>query len=143
MRGILKSAEMKTNDLYSVAESGGIKIERYPLPKCRSVSANIGKQCFVALDSNVGGAEERVCLAHEIGHCETMSFYNMYSPLDIRGKHERRADRWAIERLVPLEDYRKALKSGYTELHALSEHFGVTEDFMRKAAEYYNIDGRF
>ncbi len=134
---------MTINDLYSVAESGGIEVERYPLPKCRSISANIGKKCFVALDSNVLGAEEKVCLAHEIGHCETMSFYNMYSPLDIRGKHERRADRWAIERLIPEKDYLKALKDGYTELHALSEHFCVTEDFMRMAAEYYYVEGRF
>ncbi len=143
MQDTLKNAGMTTTDLYRTAENGGIMVERFPLGLCRSLSANLDNRRFVALDSSVSGAEERVCLAHEIGHCATMSFYNIYSPLDIRGKHERRADRWAIEKLVPKSEYKKALKSGYTEIHQLSEYFGVTEDFMRKVAEYYNIDGRF
>lgn len=128
---------MTTNELYSVAENRGIKIDRFSMPECRSVSVNDNGESFVALDNSVTGAEERVCLAHEIGHCATMSFYNVYSPLDIRGKHERRADRWAIEKLVPRADYIAALKEGYTELHALAEHFAVTEEFMKKVAEYY------
>jgi len=34
-------------------------------------------------------------LAHELGHCECGAFYNRYSPFDLVGKHERRADCWA------------------------------------------------
>ena len=129
---------MKTINLYNRADKNGIIVERYDLPKVRSVSANCGEQCFVALDRNVKGAEERVCLAHELGHCETMSFYNIYSPFDIRAKHERRADIWAIRRLVPQASYKKALRDGYRDIASLAEHFDVTNEFMNKAVQYYS-----
>ena len=42
--------------------------------------------------------------AHELGHCETGSFYNRYAKLDVRQQHENRADKWAIRRLVPMAE---------------------------------------
>lgn len=84
-------------------------------------------------------AQERVHLAHELGHCETGSFYNVYSTLDIREKQEEKADRWAVSRLVPAEEFVKALNTGMVEVWELAEYFEVTEDFIRKAAEIYKI----
>ena len=111
---------METLKLYALAESRGITVDRYPLPENGSVSANIGSQLFVALDREISGADERVCLAHELGHCETMSFYNVYSPYEIREKHERRANLWAINRLVPRYKYERALKKGYDNVYSLA-----------------------
>ena len=82
-------------------------------------------------------AEERVHLAHELGHCETGSFYNVYSSLDIREKQEMRADRWAVSRLVPADKLRQALNIGIVEIWELAEYFDVTENFIRKAFEIY------
>ena len=129
---------MKTNDLYRIAEQSGIQVDRCDLKLNRSISAIYMDKLFVGLDKSISGAEERVCLAHEIGHCETCSFYNIYSPLDVRGKHERRANVWAIKAMIPYADYIKALKKGKTNIYSLADFFGVTEDFMRKAVEYYN-----
>lgn len=84
-------------------------------------------------------AQERVHLAHELGHCETGSFYNVYSSLDIREKQEQRADRWAVSHLVPVEEFMSALSEGVVEVWELAEFFDVTEDFIRKAAEIYKI----
>lgn len=78
-------------------------------------------------------------LAHEIGHCETLAFYNAYSPLEIREKHEARADRWAVSKLVPVGELTEALKHGINEIWALAEHFDVTEDFMRKAIKIHRL----
>lgn len=78
-------------------------------------------------------------LAHEIGHCETLAFYNAYSPLEIREKHEARADRWAVSKLVPVWELTEALKHGISEIWALAEHFGVTEEFMRKAIKFHSL----
>ncbi len=128
---------MKTNELYSIADKSGIKIDRFNLPDNRSLSVSYMDKLFIGLDNNVNGAEERVCLAHELGHCETMSFYNIYSPLDIRGKHERRANIWAIKAMVPYTSYMHALQRGIREIYSLAEYFNVTEDFMKKAVEYY------
>lgn len=128
---------MKTSRLYSIADKDGIKVDRTELKENTSVSLNLAGNLFVALDNGLTGAQERVCLAHELGHCETMSFYNMYSPCDVRGKHERRANRWAIKKLVPHTQYIQALKRGYTDIYSLADYFDVTADFMQKAVDFY------
>ena len=129
---------METLKLYTLAESHGITLERFPLPENKSVSMSIGAHQFVALDREISCADERVCLAHELGHCETMSFYNIYSPFDIREKHERRANLWAINRLIPKKKYEAALKQGYDNVYSLAEYFNVTVSFMQKAVDYYS-----
>ncbi len=128
---------MKTNELYRIAERDGITVDRFSLDKNKSVSLCIDSRLFVGLDGKLGGADERVCLAHELGHCETMSFYNLYSPFDVRGKHERRADIWAIKKLIPKSKFFWALKHGYGDIYSLAEYFGVTPEFAKKTAEYY------
>ena len=89
----------------------------------------------LGMDQSVldGGIRERVHLGHELGHCITGSFYNIHSPVDIRQRHENRADKWAILRMIPVDDLDDAVAAGCTELWELAERFGVTESFMRKA----------
>ena len=128
---------MKTTELYSIAARDGITVERFLLEKNNSVSVCMNSKQFVGLDGGGSGADERVCLAHELGHCETMSFYNMYSPCDIRGKHERRADIWAIKKLIPRANYFWALRNGYDNIYLIADYFGVTPEFAKKTAEYY------
>ena len=36
-----------------------------------------------------------------------------------------------------MEDLDVAVADGYTDIWSLAEHFGVTEDFMRKAVCWY------
>ncbi len=128
---------MKTSRLYSIADRDKITVDRTSLKENTSISLNLSGNLFVALDSGLTGAKERVCLAHELGHCETMSFYNIYSPCDVRGRHEYRANRWAISNLIPHAQYKKALKRGYTDIYSLAEYFGVTAEFMQKAVDFY------
>ena len=130
---------METLKLYNLAEKSGITVDRFSLPENGSVSLLHDGKLYIALDSNIKtNAEERVCLAHELGHCETLGFYNMYAPVDVRSKHENKADRWAIKRLVPEEKYRRALRNGYTDINSLAEFFDVTDEFMEKAVQYYS-----
>lgn len=82
--------------------------------------------------------EERLHLAHELGHCIRGAFYNPYAKADIRKKHENRADKWAILHLIPKDRWIEALNDGYTEVWELAEYFDVTEDFIRKAHELYS-----
>ncbi len=128
---------MKTTELYRIAERDGIKVDRFALDKNKSVSVCMNSCLFVGLDGKLDGADERVCLAHELGHCETMSFYNLYSPFDVRGKHERRADIWAIKKLIPKSKFFWALRHGYADIYSLAEYFGVTVEFVKKTVKYY------
>ena len=134
----------RTNKLYEIAEESGTEIICCELPKTRSVSVRSASgRCYIGIDplEIETTAEERVHLAHEIGHCETLAFYNAYSPLEIRGKQEKRADRWAVSRLVPVRELTEALKHGIKEIWDLAEYFDVTEEFMLRAIEIHRING--
>ena len=69
---------METLKLYNLAEKSGITVDRFSLPENGSVSLLHDGKLYIALDSNIKtNAEERVCLAHELGHCETLGFYKI------------------------------------------------------------------
>lgn len=126
--------------LYQFAEENGIPVYWFNLDQAESLSfCGPEGECAIAMNPwhLPSVAEEKVKLAHELGHCETGSFYNKYAALDIREKHEHRADKWAIEHLVPAADLRQAAREGHTELWDLAEYFDVTEDFMQKAVWYH------
>lgn len=130
---------METEKLYKIAESKNITLDFYPMPKSVSAALEMGGKYFVAIDPMVlsSSALERVCLAHELGHCETGSTYNIYSPLDLRAKHENRANKWAVDILIGRKALENAIKKGYRDICSLAEYFSVTEDFMKKALEVY------
>ena len=67
---------MEINRLYSLAERSGVTVDRYPLPQNGSISVKSGNKMFVAIDEHASPIMERIYLAHELGHCETASFYN-------------------------------------------------------------------
>lgn len=127
-------------DLYRYAKQQDIDVDwvsmalatslSVPLPDGRyAIAINPWKMTSLTM--------ETVCLAHELGHCETGSFYNQYAVCDIRKKHENRADKWAIRRLVPRAEYEAALADGCTTLNDLADRFGVTQEFMRKTVCLY------
>ena len=122
------------------AEKRNIEIVTFPLPETASMSIETESgACSIGLDySKIESApDERVHLGHELGHCVTGSFYNRYAKMDIRQKHENRADKWAIRKLIPVEKLDTAVAEGHTELWDLADYFGVTEDFIKKAVCYY------
>lgn len=127
-------------NLYRIAEEQNIDILTFPLAKNESVSVMLpdGK-CFIGMDKSVreDSKEERVHLAHEMGHCATGAFYNAYSHADIRQKHENKADKWAIRLLIPENKLMEAVSAGITELWELAELFDVTVQFMQKAVYFY------
>ena len=126
-------------DLYAYAERRNIDVDWIPMRRATSMSVPLGDRYAIALDPwKLGSlAQETVCLAHELGHCETGSFYNQYAALDVRQRHENRADKWAIRQLVPEDALDQAVADGYTDLPSLAEHFCVTVPFMRKAVCWY------
>ncbi|MCI7019915.1 MAG: ImmA/IrrE family metallo-endopeptidase [Clostridiales bacterium] len=126
--------------LYTLAQQQNIPVYRFPLPNTGSMSLMDERgQCFIGMDEGVrdGGAQERVHLGHELGHCLTGSFYNRYAAVDCRQRHENQANKWAIRTLIPVDDLDRAVAEGCTEVWELAERFGVTEDFVKKAVCLY------
>lgn len=132
---------MKTlQEFYHIANQENIVVDHFALSKREALSImDLDGDCFIAIDPQRISSEtdERNKLAHELGHCITGSFYNQYSDYDCRQFHENRADKWAIQNLIPVEDLDDAVASGCTNIWELAECFGVTEDFIRKTVCYY------
>ena len=122
-------------ELYDLASRQNIAVLRYPMKENGSMSLmEPDGTCYIGMDDRVldGGIQERMHLGHELGHCMTGSFYNIYATVDCRQRHENHADKWAIRALIPVEQLDEAIALGYTELWQLADFFGVTESFMRK-----------
>ncbi len=125
--------------LYALARRQNIPVLQYPMPQCKSMSVQLPDgSCAIGMDPEpIPESSERVHLSHELGHCITGSFYNIYAAADLRSRHENRADKWAIRRLIPVQELDDAIAAGYTELWELAEYFGVTEGFLKKALCLY------
>ena len=130
------------DELFRSAQNMGIQIQYCSLPLNESVSTPDSKGGLILLDYSLLGMprRERTHLAHELGHCATGSFYNLYAPLDIRARHEWRANKWAVHHLFSPEEIKKATSLGYTETWQLAEYFDVTEDFIRTALRIYQCE---
>lgn len=129
-------------DLYDLANENGIDVYRLKLGAAESLSVVLEDgSCAIAMDPwrMPTSADEKVKLAHELGHCATGAFYNCYAARELRQKHEQRANRWAYKKLIPEDELAEALRKGYREPWELAEYFDVTEPFLREALEYYRI----
>lgn len=126
---------MRLPDLYRCASQNHIPVLIHPMPHCGSMSVLTDTGCVIGMDKGVLAhpSQERTHLSHELGHCLTGSFYNVHTPFDVRRRHENRADKWAIQALIPPAALDEAVAQGRCSLWELADHFGVTEDFMRKA----------
>lgn len=131
---------IKISALQKIAAKANIQILMFDLPETGSMSIQTDqKRCYIGMDCSTLQTEatHRVHLAHELGHCVTGSFYNRWALQDVRQKHEHRADKWAIEHTIPEQELNEAVRNGHTDVWDLAEHFGVTEDFIRKAICWY------
>lgn len=134
---------MISDKLYLEAEQSGITVlcgAELPLTKSVSLALPDGAM-FIGIDDSVmqSRAEERVHLAHELGHCVTGAMYNIRCPIMPRQRYERIADAYAIKKLVDEDELRRVIdeREGDISVWELSECFDVTEDFMKKALAFY------
>lgn len=131
---------MEIRSLYDFARQENIEVYAFPMEENDSMSVmDDAGRCYIGMDERIldGDVQERVHLGHELGHCATGSFYNIHAAVDSRQRHENRANKWAIQALIPVEALDDAVAQGCTEVWELAEWFHVTEEFMRKAVCYY------
>ena len=93
--------------LMRLCEREEISVETNELNYCESFSFMLDGSCFIVLDAKLPERLVKEHAAHEVGHCIKGAFYNRNAALDLISQHEYRADKWAIETLVPREELDK------------------------------------
>lgn len=143
MQNTLNRNTAKLNNLYILAEKNNIPIDENCPAQIVSMSLKLKDGTKIIGISDVDNSEytKLELVAHEMGHCITDSFYVGYSPFELRAKYERRADRWAVNRLVPFRSLCRAVEDGYRELWELAEYFDVSCQFIEKAIKMYEQKG--
>lgn len=53
-------------------------------------------------------AEEKTSVLHESGHYSTGAIHEVFSPFDLVEKHEYKADKWAVQRALSVEELDEA-----------------------------------
>ena len=127
---------MTLEQLYEIAASRGIEIDDIPMRELRAVSFPEG---WIAIDRRKFSSEtELKCeLAHEIGHCETGSFYKNGTHTHDRDMNEHNANRYAAELLLPFSELRRAMHKGILFGHILARIYDVTREFADMVLELY------
>lgn len=131
---------LNVSALYKIANEQNIEVLEFSMPVNESMSVmDYDGKCYIGIDPTIkdGGPQERVHMAHELGHCATGSFYSIHTAIDSRQRHENRADKWAVRQLITEDALDEAVAEGCTEIWALAERFGVTEQFIKKAICLY------
>lgn len=140
MQSLSKQENREIPDIYKAVEDSKVTVIGFDLPTAVAVSVmDKSGRCFIGLDSSrrFSKIEEKALLMHELGHCQTGSFYCDGASELVRAKCEKKADAWAIEHFLPYDKIIEAYKSGITNNYELAEYFEVSEQYVSKAIEYY------
>ena len=132
-----RKQSMTIEQLYDIAASKGIEIDDVPMRELRAVSFPEG---WIAIDKRkfCSEAELKCELAHEIGHCETGSFYRGGAQTRERDKNERSANFYAAELLLPMSELMKAMHGGILFANILARMYDVTKEFAEMVLELYD-----
>ena len=127
----------RLENLYQQALNSGISVENFDLPATVSAAARVEGKYYIGIDRSriETSYEEAEHLAHELGHCKTDAFYGEGE--EKRGRSERRAEEWAIRRLVPPKRFDEAIRQGCREVWEFAEELNLSCAFAEKVMSYY------
>lgn len=117
----------------------------------KGIYASSNKCRLILLNKNLKLVNEKTCiLAEEIGHfCTTTGDITDQSQIKNR-KQEKKARRWAVNKLIRIEQFIDAYKSGIRNKAEFAEFLNVTEPFLDIALDHfkglygtYHIFGEF
>lgn len=91
----------------------------------------------IAIKKDLPEIRKKCVLAEELGHHYTSSG-DILDQEDISNKkQELHARLWAYDRLIGLAGIIECYEAGCMNLYDMTEHLGVTEDFLSNAISYY------
>lgn len=129
---------MTVNELYVLCAREGIETHSVKCPKAEAISMEIEGTKYIGIDRGVFKSEyrERLVLAHEMAHALTDAYYSdLDNPVNVK-RMEWRANKKAVEMLIPREELIEFLDEN-TTVWDVSERFDVPVEMVKKAMWIY------
>lgn len=92
----------------------------------------------IVINKDISTTKEKMCiLAEELGHHYTSTGDISNLSKIANRKQEQRARRWAVDKLIDVEDIIEAFNSGVQGRSELSDYLNVTEEFIEFALQHF------
>ena len=138
---------MNLTELYGYATQKGITVVNWKIDNKKACAIKMEKKYHILMNDRLinGEREERLVLAHEIGHCRSDRMYYLQdfcNPLYRQNiaKAERKANNEACRLLVKPEELKKALCENDTE-YAAAESLDLDLHTFYMVVDYYKVKG--
>lgn len=107
----------KALSLYRELHEAGVSCFSWTLgsEKAATIELKGAYALFVDFDNITSATEEAAVIAHEYGHIATGTTHRVCSPYDLVERHEHRANKWAIEKLLPRDELYALYADGLTQ----------------------------
>lgn len=133
--------------LYGYAEKKGIIVVPWKIDNRKACAIKMKREYHILMNDRLidGERDERVTLAHELGHCRSDRMYYLQdycNPLYKANiaKAERKAKDEACRLLVSPDELKKALRENDTE-YAAAESLDIDLFTLRDVVKYYQTKG--
>jgi len=101
-------------------------------------SATLDGRYVIAMPAGyMTNAECAFRLGHELGHCETDSFYFKECMFMLWERCEYRAKKWEIKKLLPKSKIKAAVRRGCTEVWQIAEFVDLPPEFVEQAIFFH------
>ena len=123
-------------ELLREAEREGVEVISWSL---KGKTKGLYYNGTIAISESITTTAEKTCvLAEELGHYYTSCGDILDQKITTNRKQEEKAKRWAVQRLVSLNDFICAFRSGARNKFEVAEYLGITEEFLDKIVEVYS-----
>lgn len=120
--------------LIDAENEGVIVIEKY----FKSKSKGLCKNNKIGISKTIKTSSEKACiLAEELGHYHTTAGNIIDQSKTENRRQELKARKWAVKKLIRVEDFIKAFKSGVSNRAELADFLNVTEEFVEMTIEHF------
>jgi hypothetical protein len=125
--------------LYQELSDSGVAFYTWGMKGEKAATLRVDEKygIFMDFDSIHGQDEELAVLAHEGGHSMTGATHKVSSPYDLIQKHEYKANKWAVQKVVSAEELDEAIACGCADIWSLADKFNLPVDFMRMVVSWY------
>ena len=103
----------------------------------KSKAKGLCKGNKIAISKKLHTREKTCVLAEEIGHYKT-SVGDILDQKDIsNARQENRARAWAYNKLISVEELKRAFDAGYRATYEIAEYLDVDEGFLKNSLDHY------